>query len=81
MKKQRKRYSAEDKVAVLRRHLVEGAPVWPLCDELGLHPTMFYRGRKDLFENPPAVRGNGAADSGLAAADGVKSARRREKTW
>ena len=27
MKKQRKHYTAEEKVAILRRHLVEGAPI------------------------------------------------------
>jgi hypothetical protein len=31
MKKQRKWYSAEEKVGVLRRHLLEGVPVSALC--------------------------------------------------
>jgi transposase-like protein len=51
MKKQRKRYSAEEKAAALRRHLLEGVAVSTLCDELGLQPTMFYRWQKELFEN------------------------------
>jgi transposase-like protein len=37
MKKQRKHYTPEEKVAILRRHLVEGVPISDLCDELGLH--------------------------------------------
>jgi len=51
MKKQRKHYTPEEKVAILRRHLVEGAPISDLCDELGLQPTMFYRWQKEFFEN------------------------------
>jgi transposase len=51
MKKQRKHYTPEEKVAILRRHLVEGVPISDLCDELGLQPTMFYRWQKEFFEN------------------------------
>jgi transposase-like protein len=43
MKKQRKHYTPEEQVAILRRHLVEGMPISGLCDELGLQPTVFYR--------------------------------------
>lgn len=35
MKRQRKNYSPEEKVAILKRHLVEKVPVSDLCDELG----------------------------------------------
>jgi transposase len=51
MKKQRKHYTPEEKVAILRRHLVEGVPISDLCDELGLQPTVFYRSQKEFFEN------------------------------
>lgn len=51
MKKQRKRYTAEEKVAVLKRHLLEQVPVSDLCEETGIHPTVFYRWQKDFFEN------------------------------
>jgi len=55
VKKQRKHYTAEEKVAVLRRHLLEGAAVSALCDELGLQPTVFYRWQKEFFENGAAA--------------------------
>jgi len=55
MKKQRKRYTPEEKVAILRRHLVEGMPISDLCDELGLQPTVFYRWQKEFFENGAAA--------------------------
>jgi len=55
MKKQRKHYTPEEKVAILRRHLVEGVPISDMCDELGLQPTVFYRWQKELFENGAAA--------------------------
>src|ERR1700693_152865 len=51
MKKQRKHYTPEEKVAVLRRNLLENEPISKLCDELGLQPTVFYRWQKEFFEN------------------------------
>ena len=51
MKKRRKHYTPEEKVAILRRHLLEGVPISDLCDELGLQPTVFYRWQKEFFEN------------------------------
>ena len=51
MKKQRKHYTPEEKVAILRRHLLEKEPISELCDELGLQPTVFYRWQKEFFEN------------------------------
>ena len=51
MGKKRKNYSPEEKVAILKRHLVEKVPISDLCDELGLHPTVFYRWQTQFFEN------------------------------
>jgi transposase-like protein len=55
MKKQRKHYMPEEKVAILRRHLVEGVPISDLCDERGLQPTVFYRWQKEFFEKGAAA--------------------------
>src|SRR5262245_30567779 len=55
MKKQRKHYTPEEKVAILRRHLLENEPISKLCDELGLQPTVFYRWQKEFFENGAAA--------------------------
>jgi len=54
VKKPRKHYTAEEKVAILRRHLLEQEPVSKLCDELGLQPTVFYRWQKEFFDNGAA---------------------------
>ncbi len=55
MRKERKHYTAEEKVAILRRHLLEKVPISTLCEELGLQPTVFYRWQKELFENGAAA--------------------------
>src|SRR2546426_248244 len=55
MKKQRKHYTPEEKVAILRRHLLDKEPVSKLCDEVGLKPTVLYRWQKEFFENGAAA--------------------------
>ena len=55
MRKERKHYTAEEKVAILRRHLLDKVPVSDLCEELGLRPTVFYRWQKEFFENGAAA--------------------------
>ena len=79
MNKQRKHYTASEKVAILRLHLLEKKPVSDLCDQYGIHPTLFYRWQKELFENGAAAfaqtsKGRKAAedakDRKLAALEG-----------
>ena len=55
MRKERKHYTAEEKVAILRRHLLDNVPVSDLCEEYGLQPTVFYRWQKEFFENGAAA--------------------------
>ncbi len=47
--KSRKNYTAQEKVRILRRHLLDRTPVSDLCDALGLQPTVFYRWQKEFF--------------------------------
>jgi transposase len=51
MRKERNHYTAEEKVTILRRHLLDKVPVSDLCEENGLQPTVFYRWQKEFFEN------------------------------
>jgi transposase-like protein len=51
MDKQRRHFTSEEKVRILRRHLVEKVPVSALCEELGIPPTQFYRWQQIFFEN------------------------------
>jgi transposase len=47
----RKQLTPEQKLSVVRRHLLEKVPVSDLCDEFGIHPTQYYNWQKQLFEN------------------------------
>ena len=55
MVKHRKHYTPEEKVSILRRHLVEKVPVSELCQEQKLQPTVFYRWLKEFFEHGAAA--------------------------
>jgi transposase len=55
MKQKLKRYSPEEKVVILRRHLLEQVPVSELCREHDLHPNVFYRWQKEFFEGGVAA--------------------------
>ena len=50
-----KHCTPEEKVAILRRHLLEQVPISELCDKHGLQPTVFYRWQKEFFENGAAA--------------------------
>jgi transposase len=42
MTRQRKHHAPEEKVAILRRHLLEQVPLSEICDKHGLQPMVFY---------------------------------------
>ena len=42
MRKPRKNYTPVEKVAILRRHLIDRVSISDLCDEYQLSPTLFY---------------------------------------
>ena len=47
----RRKFTPQEKVAILRQHLLEGKPVSDDCDSHDLKPNRFYRWRKEFFEN------------------------------
>lgn len=47
----RKHHSPEEKVAILRQHLLEKVPVSQLCDQHGIAPSLFYHWQREFFEN------------------------------
>ena len=51
----RRQYSAEEKVRLLRLHLVEGQAISTICDTNQIHPTLFYQWQKTFFENGAAA--------------------------
>ncbi len=54
-RKARKHYTPQEKVAILREHLLEGKAVSEVCDRYELQPTVFYGWQKQFFENGAAA--------------------------
>ena len=50
MANQRKKYPPEMKVEILREHLKNKVSVSEVCEKYGIHPNMFYKWEKQLFE-------------------------------
>jgi transposase len=59
MNKLRRHFAGTDKVAILKRHLIDKVPVSDLCDELDIYPNQFYGWLKEFFENGHAAFDNG----------------------
>ena len=51
MKRTRKLFTAQEKMTLLRRHLIDKVAVSTICEEAQLQPTVFYRWLKQLFDN------------------------------
>ena len=62
MTKQRRHFAGTEKVAILKRHLLDQVPISDLCDELGLYPNQVYGWLKEFFE-----QGHLAFDTGRKA--------------
>ncbi|MHB2149524.1 transposase [Calditrichota bacterium LG25] len=50
MSNSRRKFSAEQKVRILREHLENQIPVSTICERYQIHPNVFYRWKKQLFE-------------------------------
>src|SRR6478672_8839693 len=55
MPRQRRHFSPEQKVALLRLHLLEKKPVSDICQENDLSVNLFYLWQKQFFENGTAA--------------------------
>jgi transposase len=58
-RKPRRHFSGPEKVAILKRHLIDKVPVSDLCDELDIYPNQLYGWLKEFFENGHTVFDNG----------------------
>ncbi len=76
MNTRRKRFTAEEKVKLLRLHLVEKEPVSDICDRHGLNPNVFYHWQKQFFENGTAA----FEQSGAGRKDGQVKRLERQNT-
>lgn len=50
-KVQRRQFSPEEKMKLLRRNVIEPQPIQKICEEAGVAPTVFYRWQEQLFLN------------------------------
>ena len=55
MTRQRRHYTPEQKVAILRQHFLDKIPVSDLCEQHGIAVTNFYNWQKTFFENGQAA--------------------------
>ncbi len=58
-KQPRRHFTGAEKVAILKRHLLDKVPVSNLCDEHHLYPNQLYAWLKEFFENGHAAFDNG----------------------
>lgn len=65
---ERRHFSGDEKVRILRLHLLEGKAVSDLCEQHKLNPGQFYQWQRTFFENGGRAfegSGNGRSDSKL----------------
>lgn len=48
---ERRQFSGEEKVKILRLHLLEGKAVSDLCEQYKINPSLFYQWQRSFFEN------------------------------
>lgn len=54
-RRERRHFTCQQKVAIVKAHLVDGVPISELCDQHQIQPTQFYLWQKQLFENADAA--------------------------
>jgi transposase len=74
----RRYFSPEQKVAILREHLIEGKAVSDLCDKHHIHPTVFYQWQRQFFENGAATFESKQSRSRAVLAVGFTDMRKAE---
>ena len=65
MAKERRHWTVDEKIKLLRRHLIERFPISTICDEAHLAPSVFHRWQEQLFLNAAlALEGSRRPDRG-----------------
>ena len=65
---ERRHFSGEEKVKILRLHLLEGKAVSDLCEQHKINPSVFYQWQRTFFENGARAfegSGNGRGETRL----------------
>ena len=53
--RKRRQFTADQKVAILREHLLENKPISEVCEAHDLQPSVFYSWQRRFFENGAAA--------------------------
>lgn len=77
--RKRRHFSGQEKVQILKRHLVEKVPVSDLCDQHQLQPAQVYAWLKEFFENGHPAFDNGRKSKADTDAKDRKIAQLQEK--
>ena len=72
MNRPRRHFADPEKVAILKRHLIDKVPVSDLCDELDIYPNQFYDWLKKFFENGHLAFANGRKSKAVEDANVAK---------
>ena len=51
----RRRLAPDQKIAILKAHLVDKKPISDLCDQHGIQPSQFYRWQQEFFERGSVI--------------------------
>ena len=54
-KKKHRQFTPDEKVAILRMHLLEAQPISEICETNTLQPSVYYRWQKQFFEQGSAA--------------------------
>jgi transposase-like protein len=55
MDKPRRQFSSQEKVRILREHLIDKLAISQVCEKYQIQPTLFYGWQKTFFENGTAA--------------------------
>jgi transposase-like protein len=54
-RKKRRHFTPEQKVSILREHLLDHTPISEVCETHNLQPSVFYEWQRRFFENGAAA--------------------------
>jgi transposase len=55
MAEERRHFTGQQKLAILRAYLIDKVPISEVCEKHGIQPTLFYQWQKKLFEEGASV--------------------------
>src|ERR1700719_908814 len=81
MSKPRRHFAGTEKVAILKRHLIDKVPISDLCDELDVYPNQLYGWLQEFFENGHVAFDNGRKEQRRCEATQVPASLRDRDAW